>query len=125
MKEIHKFSFKSRLKSFRYAFNGLKTLIRYEHNARIHFLAVILIIAMGCYFQIQRFEWVYLLLSFALVISAEALNTAIEYLSDAITLENDERIKKVKDVSACAVLISASISIVIGLIVFMPYIISD
>ena len=121
MSEIKKSrSTKSRFRSFKYAFEGLFTLFKSEPNALIHLLAVIIVIFMGLFFEINKQEWIVVLLLFALVFISELFNSAIEYLSDIISPDYHPLIKKIKDMSAAAVLISALISIIIGLIIFLP-----
>ena len=121
MKNNRPFSLKNRIFSFKYAFNGFKTLIKEEHNSRIHFTATLCVCFLGFLFKINRFEWIAILLSIALVVGMEALNSGIENLADFYTSEKNDLIKKAKDVSAFAVLFSAIISAVVGLIVFIPY----
>ena len=124
MKDSQSFSIKKRIKSFRFAINGLKFLIVNEHNARIHLFATILVIILGIFFEISGMEWMAVLICIGLVLSLEAVNSSIEVLSDEVTQERNEAIKVIKDLSAAAVLISAIISAVVGLIIFLPKICS-
>ena len=119
-----KFSIKARLKSFRFAFNGIKILIKEEHNARIHLFVGSLAVVFGFLLEISKTEWLILCLTIALVISLEIVNSAIEGLADFITREKNESIKRIKDLSAAAVLVSAIASIIIGIIIFVPKIIA-
>lgn len=116
------FSFTARIKSFRAAFHGIATLIIYEHNARIHLFILLIIIIAGILFRISGIQWIAILLAAGLVFVSEAFNTAIEYLSDQMTDEKSENIRKAKDVAAAGVLISAIISVITGLIIFLPLI---
>ncbi|MCJ8289832.1 MAG: diacylglycerol kinase family protein [Crocinitomicaceae bacterium] len=109
------------LKTFRDAFNGIGILIRSERNFQIHLAAFVLAIGAGFYFNIQLKEFGTLLLVSALVFSLEAINTAIEKLCDEVSEERKESIRVIKDVSAGAVLIAAIFSIIIGIIIFLPY----
>lgn len=113
-----------RLKSFRYGFNGIRTLIRYEHNARIHLFILLIVILAGVLFRISRSDWMAILFVTGLVFASECFNTAIEYISDQITDEKEDNIRKAKDVAAAGVLISAIISVVTGLIIFLPELIN-
>lgn len=115
-----KFSITKRFKSFGYAFNGLKILFKEEHNARIHLLATIIVIGLAWFFKISSLEWIAILFAVGFVIVTEILNTAIENVSDFISPEKHDAIKKIKDLSAGAVLISSIIALVIGVIVFIP-----
>jgi diacylglycerol kinase len=118
-----KFSFRNRLKSFGFAFNGLKVLIREEHNARIHLIAVICVIIASLAFKISTLEWIAVVVAFGFVIAMEIVNSAIEGISDFISPDNHEMIKKIKDLSAAAVLIAAITAFIIGLIIFVPKIV--
>ncbi|MBR4646269.1 MAG: diacylglycerol kinase family protein [Bacteroidales bacterium] len=119
MKE-EKFSIAKRLKSFTYAFNGLRILLREEHNSRIHLFATVCVVVAGVIFRISQLEWVAVVFAIGLVFGGEIFNSAIEDLADVICPERDERIKKVKDLSAAAVLVSAFTALIIGLIIFIP-----
>ena len=114
------FTIKDRLKSFVYAFRGLQTLIRTQHNAWLHLAASIMVISSGIYYELSKFDWALLIFSMTLVWMAEAINTAIEFLADAVTDEFHPLIEKAKDVAAAAVLITAFSAVLIGLLVFLP-----
>ena len=118
-----KFSIRKRLKSFTYAFAGLKVLFREEHNSRIHLFATVCVIVAGVLLKISLLEWVAVAFAVGLVFSGEIFNSAVEDLSDVVCPERDERIKKVKDLAAAAVLVNAITAAVIGLLVFLPKII--
>ncbi len=117
---MERFSIKKRLKSFTYAFDGLVTLIKEEHNARIHLVAMLCVIAAGFLFRISPFEWMAVAFAIGIVFGSEAFNSAIERLSDKVCPEHDKLIKKVKDLSAAAVLIAAITALAIGIIIFAP-----
>lgn len=115
-----KFSLADRLKSFGYAINGLKVLFREEHNARIHILVALIAIVLGFIFHISANEWLAICVLIGLVLSLEALNSAVENLSDHVSPQWNEKIKKAKDLSAAAVFIAALIAVVCGCIIFLP-----
>ncbi len=115
------FSLAARLGSFRHAFAGIATLLREEHNARIHLLATVLVLALAWYLQVSKGDWLALLLVIALVWLAEALNSALEHLCDALVPEHHELIAKAKDVAAAGVLICAAVAVAVGALVFLPY----
>lgn len=119
-----KFSLKARAKSFRYAFSGIYTLIKNEHNARIHLCVTIGVLFSGFFFELSAAEWINLIFAIGLVFSAEAFNSAIEYLSDLVSPEYHPLVKKAKDVAAAAVLLTAIAAALIGLIIFIPKILS-
>jgi diacylglycerol kinase (ATP) len=118
-----KFSIQRRLKSFRPAIMGLGALIRNEHNARIHLAVLVLVIAGGCLAGISPAEWLAVIILAGLVFAAECFNSAIEYLSDLITGEENEQIRKAKDIAAAGVLVSALAAVIAGIIIFIPRII--
>jgi undecaprenol kinase/diacylglycerol kinase (ATP) len=91
-----------------------------EHNARIHLVAAIIVIAGGIVFSVSLLSWVLLVLAIGLVFMAELINTSLEHLADVISPEKNEKIKKAKDLAAAAVLVSAIMAVVIGLMVFLP-----
>ena len=119
-----KFSIAKRLKSFTYAFNGLRILLKEEHNSRIHLFATICVIVAGLVFHISPLEWVAVVFAIGMVFGGEIFNSAIEDLADVVCMERDERIKKVKDLSAAAVLVSAFTALTIGFIIFIPKIVA-
>ncbi len=118
-----KFSIRKRLASFKYAFTGLGSLFKHEHNARLHLVAALLAIAMGFILAISPVEWMILVIIIAMVFITEILNSAIESLSDYVSPEYSEIIKRVKDYCAAAVLIAAITSVIAGLIIFLPKVI--
>lgn len=115
-----KFSLQNRLKSFSYAFNGLKVLFKEEHNARIHLLVTILVIILGLVFQVSLIEWIILIFAIGFVLISEIINTAIEQIADFISPQKHPKIKIIKDLAAASVLISSICAFVVGLIIFIP-----
>jgi diacylglycerol kinase (ATP) len=115
------FSFTARLHSFRYALAGLRTLLLTQHNAWLHAAATVVVAAAGLVLGLSRAEWCWLVLAMTLVWVAEALNTALEFLADAVTQEFHPLILQAKDVAAAAVLIAAIGAVVVGLLVFGPH----
>ncbi|MDF3028827.1 MAG: diacylglycerol kinase [Fluviicola sp.] len=118
------FSISDRLKSFKYAFAGLKTLFVEEHNARIHLLAAVIVIVLGFVFKITLNEWISLIVVMALVFICELINTSLEAMADYASPEKHPQIKKVKDLAAASVLISAVSALLVGIIIFGPRIIA-
>ena len=110
-----------RLKSFANAFRGMYMLFKEEHNMLIHALLAIIALLMGCWLHISPLEWIVVCTVIALVFAMEAINTAIEELSDfACNKEISPNIKKIKDLSAAAVLFAAIVALIAGLIIFLP-----
>jgi len=116
----NKFSLKSRLKSFRFALNGLWLMLKNEHNSRIHLLAGIFALTLGIILKLNYSEWCLLLIVICIVFLTELLNTSLESLADLIDPEWNEKIREAKDYSAAAVMISALVSIVVGCLIFIP-----
>lgn len=120
MKKNNPFSLKERSKSFKYAFEGIATFFRQEHNARIHLAATIAVIGLSVIFPVSRMEVVALTLAVGFVWIAEIFNTAIEKMMDFISGAKDGRIKTIKDLSAAAVLVAALIAVITGCFIFIP-----
>lgn len=114
------FSIKKRIKSFGYAFNGIRLLFCYEHNAWIHLLAVLVVTGAGVFFQLSKEEWIAVVTVIGMVLSAEAINSAIEVLCDLVSPGYNEAIKRAKDLAAGAVLLTAIAAAIVGLIIFVP-----
>ena len=108
------------IRSFKYAGMGIYSLFRYENNARIHFIACILVVIAGVIVHISATEWCILVVLIGLVWSAEAMNTAIEKLADVVSPEYNPGIKDVKDLAAAGVLILAISAVIAGAIIFVP-----
>jgi diacylglycerol kinase len=119
-----RFSIKKRIKSFTYALKGFVWLFRFEHNSRIHLFVLLIVIGSGFFFQITKEEWALIFIVSGFVFSAEAFNSAIEFLADEVSMEKRDKIGKAKDLAATGVLIAALIAIIIGLIIFYPKVIS-
>lgn len=110
-----------RIKSFGYAFKGIASLIKKEHNAWIHCTAIVLVTVCGFYFGITPTEWCIVVICFGVVLAAEGFNTAIERLVDLVSPGFHPIAGDVKDVAAGAVLICAIASAIVGGIIFLPY----
>ena len=121
MSESPKFSFTGRIRSIRCALRGMRLMLYSQHNAWIHAAATVAVCLAGLVLRITRGEWCWLVVVMIAVWTAEALNTALEFLCDVASPEFHPLIEKAKDVAAGAVLISALGSIVIGLLIFGPY----
>ena len=111
-----------RLRSFGHAFRGLKILLQTQHNARIHAVATLLVVAAGALFGISPAEWALVALAVAAVWMAEALNSAIEFLVDLASPDFHPLAAKAKDLAAGAVLAAAIGALVVGVLVFGPHV---
>ena len=119
-----KFSVRKRIKSFSYAFAGLRVLFREEHNSRIHAVAAVLAVAMGFLFRISPMEWIAVAIVIGMVFAAEIINSSIERTADFVKAERDDRKRDIKDLGAAAVLVCAIAAAVVGIIIFLPKIIA-
>ncbi len=111
-------------KSQGHARNGLKLIFRNERNFRIDLVFAISVILAGVFFQVSHSDWIALSLVISMVLISETINSAIEALCDTVSLDYKVNIKYAKDVSAGAVLVSSFVSVITGMIVFLPYIIT-
>lgn len=116
------FTFNGRIRSMRHAAVGIGEMLVTQHNAWIHATATAVVVCLGLLAGVSSIQWCVLVLAMAAVWVAEALNTAFELLCDVASPDFHPVVKKAKDVAAGAVLLSALGSIVIGLIIFVPYI---
>lgn len=110
------------INSFKYAFDGIKTALINEPNFRIHAIASIFAMTLGFYFQISKNDWMILVLTISSVVILELINTSIEAIVDLISPKINPLAKIAKDVSAAAVLISSASAIIIGALIFLPFI---
>jgi len=106
--------------SFINAIKGIWTAIITQANIRIHFVIGSLVLFAGVYLRISLDHFIDLFIAISLVMTAEMINTSMEFMCDAITIERNDNIKWAKDVAAGAVLISAIFAAIIGLIIFIP-----
>jgi len=114
------FSIKRFWKSLGFAVLGVKTVFEGEPNFKIHLLAVLVVMGLGCYCSLSSIEWALIVLACGMVLVAEIFNTSIEYLTDLVTQDHHPLAKKAKDCAAAAVLIAAFFAVLIGGIVFIP-----
>jgi undecaprenol kinase/diacylglycerol kinase (ATP) len=119
-----KFSLTQRFKSFTHAINGFRLMWFEEHNFRIHLIAALFACFLGFFVSLKPIEWALILFAIAMVLAAELMNTAIENVCDFISPELDPRIKKIKDISAACVLLTAIFAILIAAFVFLPKLLS-
>ena len=110
----------SLLKSFVNAFAGMRHFFVNDRNGKIHLTITLIVLAASLGFQITSIEWVLILLCVAMVIGLEMLNSALEKLSDMVEPNHHPTIKVIKDVSAAAVVLASIISVIIGIIIFLP-----
>lgn len=107
-------------KSFGYAWKGIRSVFSTEQNMKIHVGVAVLALGLGYLLKISSVEWIAVVLCIGLVFSAEMFNTALEILVDKVSPQKDPIAGKIKDISAGAVLIAAIISVIVGVIIFLP-----
>ncbi|MEH7124099.1 diacylglycerol kinase family protein [Bacillus sp. JJ1532] len=108
------------LHSFGYAMSGIKKAFKQEKNLNIHLFVSIIVILMGLLLSISILEWLIILLAIGGMLSLEMINSSIERVVDLVTEDYHPLAKAAKDMAAGAVLIFAIISVIIGLIIFLP-----
>ena len=112
------------IKSFTYAWAGIKSCFKSESNFKIHIIAAITAVVFSLLLKVSAPEWIAILFCVAFVIAMEMVNTAIEKLCDVVHTEPHRVIKTVKDITAGAVLISAIFSLITAAVIFLPKIIT-
>lgn len=120
MQATRPFRLAGRARSFVYAFRGLARLLAGQHNAWIHAVATVLVVALGLWLRVSRGEWGILVLAMALVWMAEALNTALEELADAVHPDQHPGVGRAKDLAAAGVLLAAAGAAVVGALILGP-----
>ena len=108
------------VRSFGYAWQGLKRAAHHQRNLRIHLGCSFLVVAAGMWFGISVLEWCLLAIAMGMVISAELFNSALEELTDGVSPEKRTWAGHVKDMAAAAVMIIALAALAVGLLIFIP-----
>lgn len=109
------------IKAFQYAGSGISHTVKEHQNIKVHFVIAFAAIVLALYLNITRQEMLLIVIAIFLVLFAEMVNTSIEAMTDLITKEHRKEAKIAKDVAAASVLLAAVLSVVIGLVVFLPY----
>ncbi|SFF00520.1 undecaprenol kinase [Paenibacillus catalpae] len=108
------------IRSLGYACSGIVLAVRSQRHMKIHTIAAVIVCAIGAMLPLTRLEWAVLLLTIAVVISLEMINTAIEHTVDLASPDIHPLAKAAKDVAAGAVLVAAFMAIIIGLLILGP-----
>lgn len=119
---MSKFNVKKFIRSFGHAFQGVYHLLETEQNARVHFVVAIMAGISAVSLKLSRLEAALLFFAIVLVFAIEIINTAVEKLLDLVHPESHHQIRFIKDALAGAVLISATIAVVVGILIFYPHI---
>ena len=112
--------FFNRIKSIGFAFKGALLLLKTEASIQIQFAIGILVTIAGFYYELSTTEWVIQILTIALIMGLEGLNTAIEEIADFVHPEQHPKIGFIKDVAAGAVFIFAIAAAIVGCIIYFP-----
>lgn len=108
------------LMRFRCALQGWLEAWHHQPNWRIHIGIVLAVVALGLWLQLGAAQWAILILTFVAVLSAELLNSAIEYITDLVSPDYHPLAGRAKDVAAGAVLLAACGAVIIGLLILGP-----
>lgn len=108
------------IQGFGYAWNGIRHTAATQLNFKVHLAAALIAVYAGYALHISNNEWLWITLCIGVVLTAELFNTAIEFLTDLVSPEYNEKAGLVKDMSAGAVLVTAICALIIGLIIFAP-----
>jgi diacylglycerol kinase (ATP) len=119
--EARPFHFSGRIRSFRHAIAGMVRMIRCQHNAWVHAAATMVVLIAAFAFRVSAADWCWIVLAISMVWTAEALNTAFEFLADAASPQFHPTVRDAKDIAASAVLVTALAAAVIGALIFWPY----
>ena len=115
------FTVLGRLRSIRHAVRGIAVMLRTQHNAWLHLGATLGVIAAGIALKIDAADWRWLVVAILLVWVAETVNTAFEHLCDVVSPDFHASVKLSKDIAAGAVLITAIGAVLLGTLIFLPY----
>jgi len=110
------------LKSYSYAVKGLFKTFREEQNLKIQTFVGLVVLIFGIFFRISRIEWAILTLVVCLVLTAEITNSAVERITDVLKPRINTYVKEIKDIMAAVVLLSSIAAIIVGVIIFYPYV---
>ena len=124
LSEKKRFSVVARARSFKHAFRGIGVIFRTQHNAWVHAVVGGVVVFLGFWLHINHAEWGLIILSIASVLAAEGFNTALEIDIDLTSPDEHPYARDTKDVAAGAVLLTVIGAICVGLVVFLPKVLS-
>lgn len=108
------------IRGFGYAINGIWHAAVTQLNFRVHLVCALVAVYAGYALRISGDEWLWIIFCIGMVLVAELFNTAIEFLTDLVSPGYNKRAGLVKDMAAGAVLITAIAALTIGLVIFIP-----
>jgi undecaprenol kinase len=106
--------------TFKFALEGIRVSILNEKNIRFHLFFSVIVIVFAIIFNLTQIEWMFILFAIVGMIVVEMINTAIERVVDLVTDQYHPLAGQAKDIAAGAVLIYAILSVIIGMIIFIP-----
>ena len=118
------YDFKKQMRSFKFAWKGIMTCAGHEQNITFHLIVAILVVVAGFVFDITKSEWAAVVICIGMVITAELFNSSIERLVDMVSPQWQKIAGEVKDIAAGAVLVTAVAAAIVGIIVFLPYLLA-
>jgi diacylglycerol kinase len=124
MMKSQEFSVRARIKSFRFAMDGIVSFFYREHNAWLHFMATIVVFTLAALVKVTKTELLALVFAIGFVWVAEMFNTCIERVMDFVSVHHHPEIKFIKDLAAGAVFVAAITALIVGAIVFIPKFVS-
>ena len=110
------------LNSFSFAGAGIRNAVQNERNMRFHLISSLIVLGFSFYFSISKLEWIFILFAIGGMFTLELINTAIERIVDLVTEEYHPLAKQAKDIAAGAVLVYAILTMIVGFIIFLPYV---
>ncbi|WP_020008451.1 diacylglycerol kinase family protein [Salinicoccus albus] len=110
------------LRRFKFAFMGLKTMLKKDMHVLAHMISTVLVVLLGLFFSLEKVEWLFLTSAIFAVLVTEVMNTGVEFTVDLVTEHYHEYARAAKDVSAAAVFLACLYAVIIGLVIFIPYI---
>lgn len=111
--------------SLRYAIRGLRYVYTHERNFRIHLALALLAIALGIFLTISTIQWLFLITAIASVLALEIVNTIFEKVVDIFQPRVHHYAAAIKDLMAAAVLIASISALVVGVLIFVPRLLSQ
>ena len=118
------YDFKKQMRSFKFAWKGIMTCAGHEQNITFHLIVAILVVVAGFVFNITKAEWTAVVICIGMVVTAELFNSSIERLVDMVSPQWQKIAGEVKDIAAGAVLVTAAAAAIVGIIVFLPYLLA-
>lgn len=110
-------------KSFKYALNGLKKVWQEEQNFKVHSVATVIVLLLAWYFKVEAWQLIILILLIALILILEIINSIMERFIDLLKPRIHQYVMDIKDMGAALVFVGAVTAVIIGLIIFLPYLI--